>query len=777
MLSAFYTKSVCLSLLLWIGGTALAQKDFQRIGDWTSYLPYKYAISVTQSDERVFYATPFAVLGVDKEEGSTVRYSTVDGLSDTDIELLKYNPVADELLIVYTDGVFDILTAEGEVFTVFDIKNYEGIIGTKRVDAVRVDETGRVYLVGNFGLTQFDPATRTFVATTVTGVETTDVAVYNDELYLATAEGIYRTPRTNPNQDVFATWTAWQPPGLPSDFSTRALAAFDGSLAFDAAGALWRYTAGAPTVPLYALDDRFVAYLSAEGERLLAGLACANYNGCSATTLAFRPDNSFVGAGPGCVSRPLGAVEDEAGRIWYADGFQEFRRGDFDSLFCDRRTYNTPLSHNSTDIHVADGNVYVASGGTDVVGGYLFRKDGFFTFIDGEWKAYNSINTPALDTDNGKFDDIWKITTHPETGVVYAGSYLEGLIEFDGENFTTYNNTNSTLGEADEGRYRVSGLQFDAENRLWVSNYLSDAPLSVLSPTGEWQAFTPPGNVTLLRDIAVDGSGNKWIALGDDSRGLLIFNEGDPADPADDRWRVLTSTNSELPSNQVGAVVADLNGDIWAGTGEGAVVFQCGTDPFSPEFCSGFRPRFVQDGIPAFLLESENVQALAIDGANRKWFGTTNGIFVLSPDGQELIQSFNVDNSPLFANGITALAVDDANGRVWIGTDRGIQTYQADAVEGRVALSDVLTVYPNPVRPDYTGPIAIDGLTRDADVKITDISGQLVYAGTSIGGRAVWDGRDYNGRRVSTGVYLIYATDTRRPDKPAASIGKIMFIN
>ena len=756
---------------------ATAQDTPQRIGTWTSHLPFKYAISVTQNDERVFYATPFAVLSVDKEEGSTERYSTVDGLTSTEVQLVKYNTVADELMVVYTNGVIDILDAEGAIYTLFDIANYQGIIGTKTVDAVRVDKTGRVYLVGNFGLTQYDPATRTFVATTVTGVRARDLAVYRDTLYLATEEGIYRTPRRNPTVEVFATWEAWMPAGLPADYSTEGVVSYNDRLYFDAAGALWRYAAPDNPVQLYALADRRVVYLSAEGERLLVGLACFDYDDCSATTLAFRPDDSFVGAGPGCVNRPLGAVEDERGRIWYADQFQLFRRGDFDSLFCDRRTYNTPLTQNSTDIHVADGKVYVASGGTTPTAGYLFRKDGFFVYEAGEWSIYNSVNNEQLRVGNADVDDIWKITTHPETGIIYAASYLEGLVEFDGENFVIYNDTNSTLGEADPGRVRVSGLRFDADNNLWVSNYLAAAPLSVRRASGEWQSFVPPGNARELRDIAIDGSGNKWIALGDNSRGVLIFNEGEPDDPGDDRWRFLTSNNSELPSNEVGAIEADLNGDIWVGTGQGAVVFQCGGDPFNAEVCLGFRPRFVQDGIPAYLLESERIQALAIDGANRKWFGTTNGIFVLSPDGQERIAAFGVANSPLFDNNINALAVDDASGRVWIGTDRGLQTYQAEAVAGETVLAESLTIAPNPVRPEYTGPISISGLSRDADVRITDISGQLVYVTQALGGRAIWDGRDYNGRRVSTGVYLVYATDTRRLESPAASVGKIMFVN
>jgi hypothetical protein len=89
--------------------------------------------------------------------------------------------------------------------------------------------------------------------------------------------------------------------------------------------------------------------------------------------------------------------------------------------------------------------------------------------------------------------------------------------------------------------------------------------------------------------------------------------------------------------------------------------------------------------------------------------------------------------------------------------------------------SDV-KVYPNPVREDYYGPIAIKGLLAESTVKITDISGNLVQEIESFGGQAVWDGTDFNGQRVSTGVYLIFMT-TGDPLAPAAAVSKILFIH
>ena len=85
--------------------------------------------------------------------------------------------------------------------------------------------------------------------------------------------------------------------------------------------------------------------------------------------------------------------------------------------------------------------------------------------------------------------------------------------------------------------------------------------------------------------------------------------------------------------------------------------------------------------------------------------------------------------------------------------------------------------FPNPVQADYDGPIAIRGLARDANVKVTDVAGNLVYEGKSLGGQAVWDARDYLGRRVASGVYLIYATSQATFDAPDAIITKVIILN
>jgi hypothetical protein len=165
---------------------------------------------------------------------------------------------------------------------------------------------------------------------------------------------------------------------------------------------------------------------------------------------------------------------------------------------------------------------------------------------------------------------------------------------------------------------------------------------------------------------------------------------------------------------------------------------------------------------------------MVVDGSNRKWIGTEKGgVFLISADGSQQIQNFNIDNSPLLSNTIFSIAINSESGEVFIATDEGLVSYRGDATDGTDVYGKVYA-FPNPVRPNYTGPIAIKGLLRDADVKITDIAGRIVYQTKANGGTAVWNGNDFNGERARTGVYLVFSTNS---DGTQTNVTKIMLVN
>jgi len=157
------------------------------------------------------------------------------------------------------------------------------------------------------------------------------------------------------------------------------------------------------------------------------------------------------------------------------------------------------------------------------------------------------------------------------------------------------------------------------------------------------------------------------------------------------------------------------------------------------------------------------------------FFTTNSGAFLLSEDGTETILHFTKDNSPLLENSIRHISINDKSGEVFFATDEGLFSYLNNATLGERD-NQCFNVFPNPVRPDYHGPIAIDGLARDSQVKITDVSGNLVFETVSNGGRAIWDATNFSGQRVQSGVYLALITSIQ-DERETSCIAKIMIIN
>jgi hypothetical protein len=88
--------------------------------------------------------------------------------------------------------------------------------------------------------------------------------------------------------------------------------------------------------------------------------------------------------------------------------------------------------------------------------------------------------------------------------------------------------------------------------------------------------------------------------------------------------------------------------------------------------------------------------------------------------------------------------------------------------------SKEVEVYPNPIRPNYTGLLTVRGLQSDCVVKITDIVGNAVFETTTTGGSIKWDLRSFSGERVRSGVYLIFVTTN---DGLESAVEKVMIIN
>lgn len=763
------------------------------IGAWRTHQPKRQGSFVTQSEREIYYASPTSVMVLDKEELSPRYITRIDGLSNTNIRLLQYHQASELLVIVYEDGVIDLYHEDKGVTTVNAIKNFNNITGEKLINDVFIHDQFML-LAGSYGVSAFLLENASIPFTTFMGqANVKSVAVHNNKIYAGTEEGIYRTDLNNNTIEDFITWEFLDENfGLPSDYSARAMEVYKGDLYLTANEDVYKVEDNQAV--LFSDQDPALSaqYMSAEGDYLLVGYRCTDSDVCSRGRIVYFDGAAESGElGEDCLGVTNYAVEDQFGRFWFGDDWSSYRYvTDKSDTYCSKISFNGPYNEDVWRMEILDNELWVATGAITPTRTPLFVDTGMASFKDGEWVVYNR-NThdgfKGFNPDpNVRDDDVFTlidVAKNTNNGKVYGASFITGLIEIVGEDVNIYDQTNSPLSgpQGDEDRTRVSGLAVDDEGNLWVSNYAATEGKSLhrLAPDGTWVSFDDDCGQNKFFQIVIDNSGYKWVMIGGSSAGVMVFDEGDINNLNDDRCRVFTSSNSNLPSNETNCLAVDQDGDVWVGTNAGIVIFECGASAFD-DVCQGSLRIVELDGFLEHLFKTQAVQSIAVDGANRKWVGTTNGAYLISPDGKETILHFTKENSPLLDNFVRTIAINEQTGEVFFGTDAGIISYQGDAIEGKRVNNAEPKVFPNPVRPDYQGTIAVRGLAENANVKITDVNGKLVYETEALGGQAIWDGRDYNGRRVQTGVYLVFSTTNPRNvglGKPDAAVAKILFIN
>jgi len=763
----------CLIMVFSLNG----QSEF-KIGQWRSYLPFSIGKSVSLGNNKVYYGTESGLLTLDRSNDEVSFFTKEDGLSEVDIKLVRFNSNPEALVIVYENSNIDLIF-DGEVINKNNIFRNNSILGSKEINQVYTDDGPKVYLACDFGLVELDLTTQKFGFTLFTNDAVTGFTKFQNQFYISTLGGVYRyDPAESKLIQDLDSWTKLGAlEGLPTNYSSEAIAVFGDRMFAGVNGDL--YVFDGEWILFHIQEGFTLKFISPEGTLLMAGFSCDA--DCRGRIYYFDETGVVQEAGFNCTDRPTYVIEDDTGNVWYADNFPGFRIAKDKGFGCERQRFNTPYSRNVSDLIVQDDILYVATGGVNQSFTPLVNRDGFYIFRDGIWEVYNQFNNEDLA--NTGVLNFYQIMPLPDHTKVFVATYATGLLEYDFNEFKVYDQTNSIVQGAagDDARERIAGLALDKNMNLWMTNYLANQnmPILVRKNDGTFSGFNPScTGSTLFSDIIIDQRGYKWIIDSGNSAGIIVFNDnGTIDDPSDDRCRVFNSTNSELPTNRTLSIAMDLDGDIWVGTEEGPVIFDGAADIFDGPH-AGFRIKIDQEGIIAFLLSDEEILSIGIDGANRKWFGTRNGVFVQSANGEDQIAYLNATNSPLLNDQINDIAINQKNGVVYLGTNDGIISIRTDATLGTdIHNEEDIYAFPNPVRENYDGPIAIRGLARDANVKITDAQGNLIFETIALGGQAIWDGRNFDGRRASTGVYLVYSTaEGNGFTKPDAIVTKILLI-
>jgi hypothetical protein len=745
------------------------------IGAWKSHLSYKEGRKLTQSEEKVIFASEKGLFTIDKNDLSVSFLSREQGLSDISVTDIDYDKENNQLFVTYLDNTFDILVGS-DIINIPFIKTNTAIPGSRTINSFKISNSSSGYFATDFGIVGFNLKALEFSFTCFTPLVIHTVQEFDNHIFASTAKGLYTIPSRGANVSDFNQWKLLgSENGLPQNTAFSDITVHNGFMYVLVNQTVFRMDDALRFSSVYVSSDPLekINFISGDGSSLMIGLEKNDIS-----RILFINPSGIVKESPfRCISKATGALEDQNGRIWYGDAWAPVKYTDPGNLTeCKTLVFEVPYTNEASVIRFKKNKAYVASGGVTEDYQYKFTRYGFYTLQDGSWSNFNQDNIALIGQTD--FLNLFCIAPHPVTSDIYLGSYYNGIIQYNEETGESrhWNKDNSILRGVvgDEARTRIAGLAFDKNKNLWISNFGAPKPLAVKTEDNTWYSFSIPQSNNLA-EIAIDDQGNKWVVATGTGSGIAVFNEGSNlTSSSDDRVRFISRNNSEITGNKVNCVAIDLDGEVWVGTDRGPVVFDCG-DPFA-ESCRGNTRKVVVDGIPALLLRDEDILSIEVDGANRKWFGTRNGIFVQSPDGQDEVFRFDVKNSPLLDNKVIDLAYNTVSGEMMIITAAGIQSFKTETLGGDRKHKSEVYAFPNPVRPDYSGPIAIKGLARDARVKITDVNGKMIYETQALGGQAIWDGNDYNGVRAATGVYLVFSATENTSFEPDSYVAKILII-
>jgi hypothetical protein len=786
----FSPKFLLIICLFSISGFSSAQLA---MGKWRTHFAYNSVSQIAQSDNKIFAVSEGALFSVDKLDGGVEFYSKLSGLNGADISKMEYDKNSKQLLIIYTNGNMDIMSSGG-IFNIPDLYNKQ-MSASKNVNQIMFYQD-KAYLSCDFGIIVLniqkkEIADTYYIGTNASEVKVLSTTIHNGQIYALTSSTIFSASISDPNLVNYASWKLVS--NLPGFGDFQMINSFAGSLFLLRGGKMYQQSS----------DNTWTAYLP--------NLTVTNFNTNNGRMNIFLANSVYLVDDQMNVKdiANLGTISDAEYDI--QNNTYWFAANSFGVISYLQNGTNTPtISYYKPDgpavnlpwsMTFAGQKLFVVPGGR--WGAQNNQPGSIMNFdnISGNWK---NINAPDIQSQTGqKFLDLMNVAVDPTTNPTdsahyFVTSYGSGVYEFKGTKLIHwYNQVNSTLETiipGDPYNYiRVDGAVVDKQGNLFVANSGVSDGIQLRLADGTWKkmSYTVASQMPTLGSILISNQNpnQKWVIAVRSQTGLIVFDDnGTLNNMSDDKSIYLKQfiypetdknnhpvLNAFTPSS-VRCIAQDKNGVIWVGTDQGPFLFSNLSNVFNSDYtCSRVKiPRNDSTGLADYLLSTENIKSIAIDGANRKWIGTeSSGVYLMSDNGQQTIQHFTVSNSPLLSNDILSIAINPVTGEVFFGTGQGIVSYQSDASEAGDSFGDVYA-YPNPVRQDYNGVITITGLVANTQVKITDLNGNLVCQTVSNGSIATWDGKDVHGRKVSTGIYLAICVNS---DGTQNAITKIMVIN
>jgi len=726
------------------------EQDMGSMMQWKLHYSYTTPTEVVETPEQIFALADGALFSVDRKTDEIHYWNKSTDLHGSTIAHITYDESNHIVVIGYTDGRIDLVDAEGTVRQMPELYMKASSVAVS-INGITAGSR-HTYLAMPFGIIAMNTrkaeiSDTYYIGENASAVEVKQVVELGDSLYAFTDDRVYCAAL----RDDVANYVYWRRSDLPSDQLTQAtvyrneLYIVLHNTLYCRRNNVWKQILNESVQWIHSSNGQLLV------ERADAGLF-------------------YLGEGDHLVGltenyRPLDAIYCQ-GEYWM--GVENVGLIRLNAQGEQYLVPEGPISNFGYCLHAAHRQIYAVPGARWA--DFFYRPAQMSIYGNQTWRK---IPYEAFYPRIGDTRDLVSIAVDPNNaGHFFAASYAAGVIEFvDYAPTTCYNYRNSTIREVAAGANpdyytRVDGTLMDKDGNLWVLNATNVTHgLHVRTAAGQWKALplynkgqevylTTPGH--MLADLR--SANRKWFIDQRSTQGVFLFDDGGTPTYSGDDKCVKRSTFTDqngavLNPAAIYCIEQDLSNRLWIGTPTGVIIIPANVDFFTSDACRRIIiPRNDGTGLGDYLLANERVNCMAADGGNRMWIGTENSGLYLIEDDTITVAHFTVDNSLLPSNSISSIAIEPMTGEVWVGTAKGIASYRSDASAPQVDLTSAYA-FPNPVRPNYSGIVSIAGLMENTVVNIVDESGNLVCKTKSHGGLAVWDGKLWDGRRATAGVY------------------------
>ncbi len=714
-----------------------AESEFQ-LSNWNIYTSmYNVKTAVFDANGRIWGGTDGGLFVYNRQEDTFKEFRTINGLLSLDISKVAYEPKSQKIFAATSDGILHVISMDYSWKYYLDIKNagfpnpiITGIVFRENL----------AYIVGGFGLAVFDSDIGIFTETAQKlgsfqqNTKVNGIIIQNDTIWLATESGIAFAPVASTIADPSSWKNITKTDGLVENnvlsvyfFDDALYAATDFNVMKvlkDTIENVLTLDVWNNVVQLGSYKDKLCVMVKYEFQNVDKSKYWTSY------TYMF---NGF------CVNeysedKEIVLFTKKAG-LGFIDG---------DSIIY--KYAINPTSNVFKSIATApDGSIWTA---TDNSG----KSNGFMRYHNGKWTNYITLNYPEI-----KSNYYYKVAVSSKGNLIASGwgcGFVYGKPSGDTMILNRYDNKNSPLTGIDiNPDYVLAGeAVFDNKGLAWIVNNgaTSYGPLLLaLDEDGNFYPFDNcinESNRTFLT-LCIDNAGTKWLGSNSNS-GLYYFNEKNTLDnAADDICGIINSSNSNLTSNLISACAVDKNGYIWLGTGLGLNVVLNPT-------------AVLNNSIPIIrkinLLSSQSITNIYIDPLNNKWISTPDGVWVLNPEGSDVIAYLTTENTKLPSNAVFSVSMMPETGEVFFGTEQGL--VQCSSLNGEPFQNYDIKCYPQPFEPVIDGLLTIDGLAEESQIFIATVSGSRIRRLDAFGRKTIWDGRDDDGNLVPMGIYLVIAS-------------------